>query len=186
MKGSIPNVQFLIERVEESRSGVLLPLRSMSTAQGAFKPDSDSWSIAQILEHLTMAEQVGINGMWRAAQDLRLGQPQWQGQAVHRGCTIEEVVEATWNPKEVAPDVAKPRLGGPLQFWIAALDNGRHLLRALEGALQGLDPQEVIYPHPISGPLDALQRLDFLRFHIDRHRSQIDKVINNPDFPNAE
>ncbi len=37
-------------------------------------------------------------------------------------------------------------------------------------ALQGLDPSLVIFPHFLSGPLVARQRLEFLRFQLDRHR----------------
>ena len=29
------------------------------------------------------------------------------------------------------------------------------------------------HPHPISGAMDFHQRLEFLRFHIDRHRDQV-------------
>ena len=37
-------------------------------------------------------------------------------------------------------------------------------------ALHGLDPSLVIFPHFLSGPLVARQRLEFLRFQLDRHR----------------
>jgi hypothetical protein len=39
--------------------------------------------------------------------------------------------------------------------------------------LDGLDLEVVVAPHPISGPLDARQRLEFLRFHMDLHLRQI-------------
>lgn len=35
----------------------------------------------------------------------------------------------------------------------------------------------VIAPHVISGPLDARQRLEFIRFHMDLHRRQIEAVL---------
>ena len=39
--------------------------------------------------------------------------------------------------------------------------------------------------YPISGPLDVRQRLEFLRFHLDRHRAQVEQVKLHPDFPLA-
>ena len=39
--------------------------------------------------------------------------------------------------------------------------------------------------YPISGPLDVRQRLEFLRFHLDRHRAQIEQVNAHLDFPQA-
>ena len=34
------------------------------------------------------------------------------------------------------------------------------------------------HPHPISGPMDFHQRLEFLRFHINRHKDQVSSLLN--------
>jgi hypothetical protein len=57
------------------------------------------------------------------------------------------------------------------------------MLDRLAGVLDGLDPETVLFPHFLSGPLDARQRVDFLRFHIQRHRKQIEALIAEPGFP---
>jgi hypothetical protein len=49
--------------------------------------------------------------------------------------------------------------------------------------MQGLDPEKVIYPHPISGPLNVLQRMQFLRFHMERHQKQVEQLKYHPQFP---
>jgi hypothetical protein len=106
-----------------------------------------------------------------------------RGDAVHRGRTIEDIVKATWVPGQEAPDVARPRRGGPLNYWILALQCNQPLLDALPDRLFGLNSHEVITPHPISGPWDADQWLAFIRFHLDLHRAQIDTVTQTPGFP---
>jgi hypothetical protein len=40
-----------------------------------------------------------------------------------------------------------------------------------------------VYPHFLSGPLDARQRLEFLRFHIERHTAQVWRVRSSHGFP---
>ena len=60
---------------------------------------------------------------------------------------------------------------------------GQSLLEAVPAARAGLDPAEVITPHPISGPWDARQWLAFARFHLDLHRQQIEEVMRAPGFP---
>ena len=80
------------------------------------------------------------------------------------------------------PEVAAPRLGGSLTFWIHSLRSRQYVLEALAAELAGAPLQEIIYPHPISGPLDAHQRLQFLRFHLNRHREQVERVKESPSF----
>ncbi|HET7340548.1 MAG TPA: DinB family protein [Methylomirabilota bacterium] len=175
----------LIRDANEARARLLERARGVSAAQGAFKPPDDEWSIAENVEHLVLAEQGCINRTWAAADGLRRGQPVWRGAAVHRGKPIEQIVRETWGPATKAPDPAAPRRRGPLAYWLVALQCNQPLLDALPGALDGLDPHEVITPHPISGPWDAAQWLAFVRLHLQIHGRQIEAVTRAPGFPTA-
>jgi hypothetical protein len=173
----------LIAAATAARTRLLDAVDNLSTTQGAFKADPAEWSIAENVEHLVVAEQGCINRVWAAAEGLRQGQRAWAAEPVHRGKPIEQVVNETWAPRQTAPDIATPRRRGPLGYWITALRCNQPILEALPAALAGLDPAEVITPHPISGPWDACQWLAFVRFHLDLHRQQIDDVARAPGFP---
>jgi hypothetical protein len=173
----------LIAGATAARTRLLVRIRGLSTAQGAFKPDPGEWSIAENVEHLVLAEQGSINRVWAAAEGLRHGQPVWVGAPIHRGKSIEQIVVETWAPRQQAPDLATPRRRGPLAYWIVALQCNQPLLEAIPGALAGLDPIEVITPHPVSGPWDACQWLTFVQFHLDLHRQQIEGVMRASGFP---
>ena len=173
----------LVEAVEQARTRFLTTIIHVSPAQAAFRVHPDAWSIAEIAEHLVHAESGGINLIWRAAEGVASGTPVWQGEPPHRGLTIEQVVDRTWRARETSPDSALPRLGGPLAHWAAALRGCSGLLLELKSVLSGLPLEQVIYPHAISGPLDARQRLQFLAFHLDRHQRQVAEVMSHPDFP---
>ena len=175
-------IQSLIRDIESARHRFLEPARGLSHRQGAFRPAPDRWCAAEVVEHLVLAEQVGVLGMWQAAEALRQGQA-WEGDVPHAGASIEEVVARTWRAKETAPEVATPRQGGPLALWVAALDSCRGPLAAFGERLEGLDLAAVVYPHPLSGALDARQRLEFLRFHLDRHHGQLQELLADPAFP---
>jgi hypothetical protein len=176
----------LIDEAAQARGRLLDRIRTLSSAQGAFKPDPAEWSIAETVEHLVLAEQGSVNRVWAAADGLRRGRPAWTGEAIHRGKAVEQVVAETWAPRQQAPDIATPRRRGPLAYWLVALQCNQPLLEALPVALQGLDPAEVITPHPISGPWDACQWLTFVRFHLDLHRRQIEEVMSAPGFSSCE
>jgi hypothetical protein len=178
-------VRDLIAGVERARRDYLARVGGLSVSQGEFKPEPSEWCIAEITEHLVHAEENGINLIWSAADGIRRGRPIWSGDPVHRGLPIEAVIEKTWRPKETVPQGAGPDLEGPVGYWATRLECVRPLLERLGRELEGVDLEEVIYPHPISGPLDARQRLEFLRFHLDRHRGQVERVLRAPGFPSS-
>lgn len=164
--------------VERARRDYLAVVAEASPEQGEHKPSPNEWSLAEITEHLVHAEQGGINGMWSAAEAIARRQPHWTGEHVNRGLDIEQIVARTWQEKEIVPKGAGPDWGGPLEFWVIALRANQHLLAAFTTrfAQLGLDPEQVVHPHPISGPLDVRQRFQFLRFHLDRHRAQAERA----------
>lgn len=172
----------LARDVRDARRRYLDSVTSLTAEQGRFRPAPEAWSAAEITEHLVIAEQGGVCGMWNALDRVRRGKP-WRGEHIHRGRSIEEVVEETWGSVQEAPEGATPRWGGPLGFWIAALESCQPLLDRLQDELEGVDLEEVIHPHPISGPLDARQRFEFLRFHLDRHRAQVERLRAQDGFP---
>ncbi len=46
-----------------------------------------------------------------------------------------------------------------------------------------MKPEQIIYPHIISGPLNVYQRMEFLRFHLERHQRQIENIKGHAGFP---
>jgi hypothetical protein len=172
----------LIQSVEKSRAALLNSVAGLSEAQATFRPAEGQWSVIEILEHLYLAEVSGVTKIWAALDGLRAGRV-WTEGLPNRGKSIEDVVASTWKPKEVAPPIATPHIGGPLEFWVSATRSLPGILSDLGGQLEGMNLEEVVFPHYLSGPLDARQRLEFLRFHIERHADQIRRVRISAGFP---
>lgn len=173
----------LKQDVTEARKSYLNSVGDFTTGQGLFKPAENVWSPAEITEHLYHAEVGGIAGMWKALEGARAGNPPWKEEHFNKGLTIEKIVEKTWQTKEKVPEGAGPRMFGPLQFWVNALESCQFMLDNLADNIKGEQLELLIYPHPISGPLDIRQRFEFLRFHMDRHRLQIENLKRDPAFP---
>jgi hypothetical protein len=173
----------LIHEVESARRRYIGSIEALSPEQTHFKPTPDVWSAAENTEHIVRAEWGGINGMWKAIHGAETGNSAWDGEPRHRGKSIEQIVTETWQEKEQVPPVAAPTWGGPLAFWLAALQANERILGALSQALERHDLEAIHYPHPISGPLDMRQRLEFLRFHLDRHRNQVEGLKSHAEFP---
>lgn len=171
----------LVASIETARSAVIDTATSLTDEQGAFKC-GDAWSIAEIIEHLYLAELSGLTKIWTAADDLRAGK-RWTEELPNRGKRIEQIVAETWKPKEVAPPIAAPHIGGPLRFWLSAFPSLRPVLADLASQLACQSLENVVFPHYLSGPLDARQRLEFLRFHMERHLEQMKRTRGGADFP---
>ncbi len=173
----------LIKQTQQERNRLIEVVEGLSDEQSNYKIRPDVWSVNEKLEHLVLAEVSGVSKIWSAAEGVRKGKPVWVGVHTNQGRSIEEIIARTWKPKETAPPIATPHIGGPLSYWLEYVKTYQLLLDKLEGVLDGLDPETVVFPHFLSGPLDAGQRLQFLRFHIVRHRDQITEMMADANFP---
>lgn len=172
-----PALKPLISDIANARTRYLDVVLGLTDQQAQYKPSPDAWNAVEITEHLFWAEQGGIWGMWRALQTYRTGTPIWTGEHTNRGRSIDEIVQLTWQPKEQVPANAVPRMGGALAFWGFSLLSLQRLLESFAYAVEQDDLEAIIHPHPISGPLDIRQRFEFIRFHIDRHRRQVEAIL---------
>ena len=172
----------VVSSVERARAALLAQVQGLTELQATFKPTPDAWSIVENMEHLYLAEISGTSKIWAAAAATRRDGA-WTGELPHRGKGIEQVVAETWKPREMAPPIATPHIGGPLSYWCASLASLRLVLEQTARELDGLDLADVVFPHFVSGCLDARQRLAFLRFHIERHHMQVLDVMSHPSFP---
>jgi hypothetical protein len=73
--------------------------------------------------------------------------------------------------------VAAPRLGGPLAFWKESLHSLQAVLEAFGQDLREDELRLQAHPHPISGAFDFQQRIELLRFHIERHQEQVSQLL---------
>ena len=104
-----------------------------------------------------------MNGIWTAIDGYKHSKPVWSGENVNFGLSIEEIVEKTWLLHQPAPEPARPQWGGPIEFWLLCLRNCKITLTETQKQMEGIDPEKIIYPHPLSGPLNVYQRMEFLR-----------------------
>jgi DinB superfamily len=171
-------VEQLIQHIAAERKLFLDQLINITEQQAQWKPNPGEWNITENTEHLFWAEQGGILGMWKTIHAIRDGKTARTYDSLHRDMPIEQLIDLTWQPKEIVPAVAAPRMGGPLHFWITSLDGLQEILNTFGQDLQDEELRLQAHPHPISGAMDFHQRLEFLAFHLDRHRKQVAALLN--------
>lgn len=169
-------VSVLVKHIGEVRNSYAALLASVDEHEGHFKPSPDAWCITEITEHLYWAEHGGIAGMWKTLHAIREGKMERTFESIHKELGIETIIDRTWKPKEQVPAVATPRMGGTLIFWRSALLSLQLILDDFCKDLHDNELRLQAHPHPISGPMDFQQRLEFLAFHIKRHHEQAQEV----------
>ncbi len=172
-------VKSLFNSVENSRKSYIKTIGQLSKEITNHKPNESSWNIVEITEHLYWAEFLGIAVMAKVLNEILEGIRELKYESKNKGLTIEKVVELTWNPKEQVPDIAAPRVGGSISFWINSLVSLNSILNEFTNNLTDDMLRVIAHAHPISGELDFQQRLEFLRFHIDRHHLQAKRNIKD-------
>lgn len=170
--------QQLLAEVAQARHRYLTITTAFGEQQAQWQPTPDSWNAVAITEHLYWAEQGAILGMWKTLLGIRAGTINYEADRPHDGLPIEIIIQRTWREREDVPAVAAPRLGGPLAYWASALHSLQANLQDFGNQLTDGDLSRMAHPHPISGPLSFGQRLEFLRFHIDRHRGQAERLLH--------
>ena len=169
----ISTIDNLLNKIKASRSQIIELTNNISPVQGSIKIEPDIWNIQEVIEHLVLAERGGFDLIYTAAEKFTIGEPVWTGKSENEGLSIEEIIMNTWKPKEKAPESATPAGKWSLRVWLSHFQNCDDLLKFLNVILKDLPLNKVIYPHFLCGPLDVIQRLEFIRFHIDHHQSQI-------------
>lgn len=171
----VSTISALVADIELARSALLGLCKSIAPDQMAVPIGEGRWSPTQYLEHLVRAEEATLWRMFKAVDDSRRRNEALPSPTPD--ATIEELVARTWGEHVDAPPLAVPQLGGPGSYWLARMKRNALLVREFADLVQEDELDGLSYPHPISGPFTMRQGLQFVRFHIDRHRSQLETVV---------
>lgn len=168
-------------RLQESRDQLLQCLHGLTSAQWNFKATPEGWSIFEILEHITLAEDVTVGILSNPERAARLTDSQRRELAGKGERLVEALLDRT--RKRQAPDMALPR-----GHWNTPNDTIEAFESARERAIALADrPEEDLRvigaPHPLLGLMDGMQWLMFLDAHARRHTGQLEEVKGCRGYP---
>lgn len=139
-------------------------------------PAPDRWSVAQVLQHLTMIESRIVPLVKRLVTGARaagLG-PELETSSILNTRHAEKIADRSF--RVTAPDGTVPPADITAESAWAALEQSRQALREAVAAGDGLALSEVKYPHPVLGEINLYQWILFVGSHEIRHTSQIREI----------
>ncbi|HZY36429.1 MAG TPA: DinB family protein [Mucilaginibacter sp.] len=173
--------KFAIDYLNQTRARVLKDIKGLSPAQLNFRADSTSWSVAECVEHIALAETNIWNWLQGALQQPAA--PDRLKEERYTPHTLIRIVTDRTQNKATAPSAFQPEgKFSDLEAAIKAFNTRRDSTIAyLRSTTDDLKDHFIV--HPQWGTLDLYQGFIMLSAHCARHTLQLEEVMANPNFP---
>ena len=170
-----PRLADLVDNLHQSRRELHATLRGLSDAQRAAGPVGDAWSVAQIVEHLTLVEGGAGRMLSNLFKEARaMGEQETDTTSMLHA--LDQYGVETPDVKIQAPDRIHPREGLSVEDGLSRLGAIREKLVSVIETASGLPLTKVSAPHPLFGPFNAYQWILLIAQHERRHTRQIEAV----------
>ncbi|HXE90687.1 MAG TPA: DinB family protein [Terriglobales bacterium] len=171
--------EFALRYLAETREKFLASINGLSEAQWKFKPAADRWSVGEVSEHVTKAEEM-FQGMVRKMMESPADPAQAKEATLKEANIVKMVPDRS--TKFQAPDPLKPTGRWPTQTALVAdfermrKENADYLAANYDGMRQRVQAGP-------PGTMDGVQWMVFMAAHLKRHTAQIEEVKADPAFP---
>jgi hypothetical protein len=177
------SVTHIFDVIDGTRSRIYERVENLSEEQEGLRAATDSWSVREIVEHLSIIEAQLSRMMEvmlaKAEAEARKGGASVQGHPMEP-FTLDRFIERSMKEKYQAPEPVRPGGELPISKTLERLRESRAGLRRLQQRLEATDLSGALYPHPAFGPLNLYQWLAFIGLHEARHLRQIESLISAP------
>lgn len=162
------------EKMEATKADLLRSLASLESGTLNRKPDPSSWSILQVIAHLTKSEGGTLQYIKKKTQDPgalpSAGIAPW-----FRIAALVVGIHSPFRfkaPKAIADVPETGDLQSASLAWAEVREDWREFVEAFPEALNG----KMIFRHPFVGLLGPAQTMIFLNEHLGNHVRQIARI----------
>ena len=167
------NIDEIFNALATTRRHIYEQVEGLSDEEAKARPAPDTWSVAEIVEHLSMSE----GRMLALLGNLLQQEAAVAANAGSSATSISiQVMTERATERFTAPSFLEPTGGVPLSQSLAKLRDSRAALLALRPRVEARDYSHVTYPHPAFGPLNLYQWLAAVEFHECKHLDQLQTI----------
>jgi hypothetical protein len=170
-----------LKSLQATHDAFLKSISGLSEKQWRFKPAPDRWSVAEVSEHITVAESTILGAVQKQIMTAPADPAKRAEVAGKDEMILTRVPDRS--QKAQAPEFLKPT-----NRWATEAD----LIKAFEDERKATmdyvrttndDLRDHFGPHPRFGTLDAYQWILLISAHSERHTKQIEEVKADSNFP---
>ena len=179
---SVTQILDMVGRVHER---LFSKVEGLSESQQTYRPDEESWSIAEIMEHLAIVHE----GMGKVTSKI-IREAEASGSTARSDGTIGPV------SMEFLRELADQKFHAPDERSPCRRSENRGFCREAQEQLHETPQHETedrslqtlsgpTFPHNAFGPLNGYQWLALIGLHESKHLEQIKAIQASPGFPAA-
>ena len=173
-----PRLEELLRYAEDQRDGLWLAVATVPEQLRDRRPNPDTWSVAEVLEHLHMVELGIARLIGRKIEKAAAAGLTAETETTSLLSSLDHLPLLDRTNFMAAPELVQPRGELPADRCVAALTESRRALRAALSTGDGLALGTVSAPHVRLGPLTLYQWVLFLAQHERRHAEQIREIAS--------
>jgi len=171
-----PRIAELLDYAQLQRVALFEALSLIPESQRDRRCDAETWSAAEVLEHLHRVESGIVRLLTRSLEPAKVAGLEPENEAGSVLASLDALGLMDRSRRVSAPAPVTPRGELSAAQGLAALTESR---RALISALQDLDGLalgRITQPHPMIGPLNLYQWVLFVGQHEARHAGQLQDI----------
>lgn len=171
-----PRTSELLAHVDAHRAALERAVAEVPASDRERRPAADRWSVAEVLEHLSIVESTIAGLIHKQAEALRAAgearEPDTS--SVLPMLDVDRLLDR--GNKLVSGERSRPQGQLTADAAMQALAASREKLRAALIAADGLPLAKASAPHPFFGPYNLYQWALFVGAHESRHAAQIREI----------
>jgi uncharacterized damage-inducible protein DinB len=173
--------EFALKNLQATHDKFLQSIAGLSEKQWTFKPGPDRWSVAEVAEHITVAESAILSLIQKQVMASPAA-PEKREQVKGKDEIILQRMPDR-SHKAQAPEFLRPTGRWPTEADLTkAFEQSRKVTMDYVRTTND-DLRDHFFDHPVFGTMDGYQWLLLLSSHSERHTAQIEEVKADPNFP---
>lgn len=173
----LKSVEEIYASLEAARNKVVETVSSLSDEQANFRPSTEKWSAAEIVEHLAKTEANLVRVVGKLLGKAEAENALSDG-TLNPPVSFAAMAEKARNERFQAPAFIAPEGSANIAESLKQLSQSRVALVEMRPRIEAVDCSNVEYPHPFFGKMNLYQWLGFIGVHELRHLAQIKNLLD--------
>jgi hypothetical protein len=169
-----PRTTELLRHLDLQHERLRNAVESIPRDQREKKPSPDRWSVAEVIEHLSIVEtRIGrvFDAKLAEAHNAGAVREERDSTPVVGSIDMDRVLDRSRRITAAEASLPSGKLDADAAW--SALERARTALRDSVRAADGVALGEIVQPHPILGPINLYQWIAFVGGHEARHAAQV-------------
>jgi len=171
-----PRTEEVLNFLDAQRKQLRAAIDSIPAAARNTPPTANQWSVAQVLDHLTIIDKRIAAGVGKWIADAQANGLAQETETTSVAGTIPNEKILDRSRKVEAPEEIRPRTDIDAETAWSELEQARAKLQAAFLTGDGFALGQVVQTHPVLGPINVYQWMLFCASHEGRHTLQIREI----------